>query len=485
MKRAFLTLVLGFLAGIGGAWTYATWLQQPLSHQAPERFASQYNPQEEPLAVETAPIRRSVPPDNTPDDFNLASQNSTASVVYIRTVSTRYGSRSWFDLFFDGNWQSQQVSSGSGVIYTEDGYIITNNHVINGADAIEVIHGKNSYAAELIGTDPNTDLAVLKVDARDLPAIQVASSKEVEVGDWVLAVGNPFNLTSTVTAGIVSAKGRQINVLKGRFPIESFIQTDAAINPGNSGGALVNTKGQLVGINTAILSQTGSYAGYGFAVPVDIVRKVTDDLIRYGDVQKAILGAEVIDLNQQVAQKYQLPTDQLDGVLVQKVYTNSAAGQAGLKPGDIIFRINDTPVNTSGTFDELLSYQSPGDKITVHYRRERKEEEVTLTLTNRAGTTELLIRETYEASSLGVIFESIPSAELSSMNLKAGIRVGKVKNGFFKKLGIPEGFIITSVNNRLMTDPAELTELLEKLKGKVIIRGVNEKGMGGYYSYVF
>lgn len=484
MKRAFLTLVLGFLAGIGGAWTYAAWLAPAPEHQAPERFAS-YGPSAGPIATDIPTVTRVLPAGDGPTDFTLASQNSTASVVYIRTVSTRYSSRSWYDLFFDGNWQSQQVGSGSGVIYTEDGYIITNNHVINGADAIEVIHGKNIYPAELIGTDPNTDLAVLKIDATHLPAIDIASSKEVQVGDWVLAVGNPFNLTSTVTAGIVSAKGRQINILKGRFPIESFIQTDAAINPGNSGGALVNTQGQLVGINTAILSQTGSYAGYGFAVPVDIARKVADDLIRYGDVQKAILGAEVIDLNQQVAQKYQLPTDQLDGVLVQKVFTNSAAGQAGLKPGDIILGINDTEINSSGTFDELLSYQSPGDQITISYRRKRKEQDITLTLTNRAGTTDLLISESYEAESLGVVFETIPGAELNSMNLKAGIRVGKVKNGFFKKLGIPQGFIITSVNNRLMTDPAELTELLEKLKGKVIIRGVNEKGMGGYYSYIF
>lgn len=218
-------------------------------------------------------------------DFVAASAQSTPSVVFIQTVGTgSYQNHSWFDWFFNGN--SQISSSGSGVIFSDNGYIITNNHVIEKADKIEVIHERRTYQAKVIGTDPSTDLAILKVEAEGLPAVKIGNSKNLQIGEWVLAVGNPFNLTSTVTAGIVSAKARNINVVNSQFPLESFIQTDAAINPGNSGGALVNSKGELVGINTAILSKTGSYTGYGFAVPVDIVVKVVKDLIKYGCVQK-------------------------------------------------------------------------------------------------------------------------------------------------------------------------------------------------------
>ncbi|MEQ9305937.1 MAG: trypsin-like peptidase domain-containing protein, partial [Marinoscillum sp.] len=230
-------------------------------------------------------------------DFVLASERTQSSVVFIQTLSEyEYRTGSWLDWFFEPR-SSQQISSGSGVILSEDGYIVTNNHVIENADRIKVVHGKKTYDAKMIGKDPSTDLAVLKIEMNDLPAIQFANSDDVSVGQWVLAVGNPFNLTSTVTAGIVSAKGRNINILKDKFPIESFIQTDAAINPGNSGGALVNTQGALIGINTAILSRTGTYSGYGFAVPSNIVRKVFDDVRKYGEVQKAFTGAEFIDIN--------------------------------------------------------------------------------------------------------------------------------------------------------------------------------------------
>lgn len=222
-------------------------------------------------------------------DFVEASKNSRESVVYIKTVSESYGRSSWLDLWLGGGGSMQQVGSGSGVIFKSDGYIITNNHVIDGADDIEVVRKKRTYKAKLVGSDPSTDLAVLKIEDTNLPAIKLGSSKDLEVGSWVLAVGNPFNLTSTVTAGIVSAKGRELNILKSNFPIESFIQTDAAINPGNSGGALVNPEGELVGINTAILSKTGSYAGYGFAVPIDIAKKIASDIIQYGMVQKPFL----------------------------------------------------------------------------------------------------------------------------------------------------------------------------------------------------
>ncbi|MEO1256571.1 MAG: trypsin-like peptidase domain-containing protein, partial [Bacteroidota bacterium] len=240
------------------------------------------------------------------ENFVEASDKSTGSVVFIQTLSeVEYRTGGWMDWFFEPR-SSQRIGSGSGVVFSEDGHIVTNNHVIMDADEITVIAGKRSYEATLVGRDPSSDLAVIKINSTDLQAIEKGDSENVKVGEWVLAVGNPFNLTSTVTAGIVSAKGRNINILKDKFPIESFIQTDAAINPGNSGGALVNAKGQLIGINTAILSRTGSYAGYGFAIPVNIVKKVFNDLVRYGEVQKGFTGAEVIDIDSELARRIEI-----------------------------------------------------------------------------------------------------------------------------------------------------------------------------------
>jgi S1-C subfamily serine protease len=291
-------------------------------------------------------------------------------VVFIQTVSSGGYQNNWFDWYFNFGTQQQVSSSGSGVIYSPNGYIITNNHVIEKAEKIEVIHEKKSYKAKVIGTDPSTDLALLKIETENLPAIKTGSSKNLQIGEWVLAVGNPFNLTSTVTAGIVSAKARNINVVNSQFPIESFIQTDAAINPGNSGGALVNVKGELIGINTAILSKTGSYTGYGFAVPVDIVNKVVKDLIKYGTVQKAFIGAEVTELNTNLMEKYKL--DDLSGVMVNYIQKDGAAEKIGLKKGDIIFKLNDQPINSKSEFDEYLSYFNPGDKVKITFKNDSK-----------------------------------------------------------------------------------------------------------------
>ena len=305
MKNIVATIVISFASGLGGAWVY----QQFLTVEYPRSVA--YSASETALIPPATtrlahyPEPAATAPRAAPgEDFALAAAQSTPSVVYIKTVSSRdYDRMSWLDMFFEGRGSSQQVSSGSGVIFRSDGYIVTNNHVIDKSDQIEVIHGKRTYEATVVGTDPSTDLAVLKVETEGLPEITLGRSSSLQVGEWVLAVGNPFNLTSTVTAGIVSAKGREINILRSNFPIESFIQTDAAINPGNSGGALVDRTGALVGVNTAILSRTGSYAGYGFAVPVDIVKKVVDDIIEYGEVQKAFFGANVVDITPTLAEQ--------------------------------------------------------------------------------------------------------------------------------------------------------------------------------------
>ena len=471
-------LVLSFLAGVLGAFTYETWLSS-----ANTEFFN----------TETIVPRHTTPSftANTPranfielpnEDFALASANSTPSVVYIKTVSEEYGRSTWLELFFEGR-PSQRASSGSGVIYSRDGFIVTNNHVIDQADRIEVIHGKRTYSAQVVGVDPSTDLAVLKVKANGLPQISLGNSRSLQVGEWVLAVGNPFNLTSTVTAGIVSAKGRKINILRSNFPIESFIQTDAAINPGNSGGALVDKTGALVGINTAILSKTGSYAGYGFAVPVDIVRKVVDDIITYGEVQKAFFGADVVDLTPERARE--LKTNDLSGVVLNYLQRNGSAEQAGLRKGDILVEIDGVIVDSQSDFEELISYYSPGESVTVNYKRDNKNYRTKLTFTNREGTTDLIKKEIYESEQLGADMEIISPVEADLLKINTGVKVIKVHGGLIRRLGIEENFVITSINGRTIRDPRELEEILTKIRGRVRIEGVNQRGVKGYYSFYF
>jgi len=415
------------------------------------------------------------------EDFVAASALCTQNVVFINTLSQQSTS-GWFDWYFGGGTQQVQ-GSGSGVIYSADGYVITNNHVIANSTKIEVVHEKKTYQAKVIGTDPSTDLALLKIEAQDLPAVKLGISKDVKIGEWVLAVGNPFNLTSTVTAGIVSAKGRNINIVNSQFPIESFIQTDAAINPGNSGGALVNVKGELIGINTAILSKTGSYTGYGFAVPVDIVKKIVKDLIKYGEVQKPFLGADVDELNTAYSEKLKL--DNLNGVIVSYIQKEGAAEKVGLKKNDIILKINEVDINSKGAFDEQLSYYSPGDKIKVTYKRDNKIQESNLVLTNREGTTEVLKRETFKSESLGADFEVVSKVERDKLGIANGVRIAKVGTGLIRRLSLSEGFIITSINKVPVNTPEDVVEILERIRGRVIIEGVTSSGQKGYYSYYF
>lgn len=391
-------------------------------------------------------------------------------------------------MFFGRDVGSKQVEkkvtgSGSGVIFSSDGYIITNNHVIDGADELQVIHGKQQYKAALIGTDPSTDLALLKVEASGLPNITISSAKNLSVGEWVLAVGNPFNLTSTVTAGIVSAKGRKIGILNDLFPIESFIQTDAAINPGNSGGALVNKKGELVGINTAILSQTGSYAGYGFAVPVDIAVKVVNDLRKYGEVQKAFIGADVMEVNAEIASRLNL--DSYNGVLLTRVEEGGAASQAGLENGDIINNINGEEIQGETQFSEYISYYRPGDKVAIGYQRNGKNKETTITLTNVEGTTGVIKKEVFEAKELGASFEVVPKVERQQLGIESGLRINEVNRGLISQMRLKKGFIIVAINNYTIESPKELSEVLQNIRGRVVVQGVDEDGEYRYYSYWF
>ncbi len=485
------TILVALVASALGVYATLTYVEHRgvagVSHSVPANVpASVYTGNTSPAdyspssATSRAQINSYMP---DAEGFVSASASSTASVVFIKNVNhIKYRTGHWMDWFFEPR-SAEQVSTGSGVFYSKDGYIITNNHVIDNADEIEVIHDKRTYKAQLIGTDPSTDLAVIKVEGASFPAIQLGSSEQVKVGEWVLAVGNPFNLASTVTAGIVSAKGRNINILKDKFPIESFIQTDAAINPGNSGGALVNTKGELIGINTAILSRTGSYAGYGFAVPVDIVKKVVNDLISYGEVQKVFIGAEYIDIDSDIAKEMEV--DGLNGVIITHVQKGWASDKAGLQKGDVIVEVNDKVIAGKSELEEKLGYMYPGDKLRLKVKRGSKTLQREVTLTNKEGTTDVIKKAIYQSESLQVVFEKVPKVERDLLGIESGVRVVEVGAGFFSKLEIPKNFIITEINNTPVSSPEELEEILERIRGRVIISGITSRGKKVYYPYLF
>lgn len=420
-----------------------------------------------------------------PNNFNLASEQSTPTVVYIKTTSTS-PSRSFDDWFFGGFFNQPQtvINSGSGVIVSKDGYIVTNNHVIEKATKVEVIlNNKQSFEATVIGTDPSTDLALLKINSQNnLTAISFFNSNEVKVGDWVLAVGNPFNLTSTVTAGIVSAKGRNLNILNNLFPIESFIQTDAAINPGNSGGALVNLNGELVGINTAIYSRTGSYNGYGFAIPANIVSKVIRDLKEYGAVQRAFVEAVVIDVDNAILEKLKL--NGAKGVFVSEVSNESNAKKAGLKKEDLILQIDGTPINSKAEFDEQISYRRPGEKINMQIFRKGERINIAFMLTNSEGTTDLVKqKEIATSDKLGADFEAITKLERDKFKTNNGFRITNIRNGIIRRMGLRDGFIITHINKIELTESKQVIDLLENMRGNIVIEGINPDGRRTYHSF--
>lgn len=480
MNKNIKIILLAFFAGIAGAFCHQWFSSFFNSTDSQTTRMPEYG------KSKLVKNERNIAPLSS-TDFVLASSLSTQSVVYIKTVADqKYDPFSLFDFYFGDNPGNRKITgSGSGVIFTSDGYIVTNYHVIEDAEKIEVIHKKKSYEAKIIGTDPNADLAIIKISTKNLPNIKLGSSKNLQVGEWVIAVGNPFNLNSTVTAGIVSAKGRDIDLLKGRFPLESFIQTDAAINPGNSGGALVNTKGELVGINTAILSRTGYYTGYGFAVPVDIVSKIFNDLIQFGEVQKAFSGLSITDLNSEIASKFGITNDDLEGALVTNVQPGTEAEKAAIKNGDVILKINNEPINGKSSYEENLSYYRPGDKVKISFRRGSQTIEKTITLTNREGTTSVLKSEIYTSDAIGVDLEVVSKVEKEKLDIKEGVRVVKVKKGLFSRLGIEEGFIITAINRREIKKPEDVEEILSNIGGRVVIEGVTKNGVKGHYSFYF
>lgn len=420
--------------------------------------------------------------DGATTDFTKAAERSMPAVVHIKSIKKAnysYNRDPFFDFFgFRPQRQGNQelVSTGSGVIISPDGYIVTNNHVIADGDRLEVtLYDNRSYMATVIGTDPSTDLGLIKIEEAGLPATGFANSDNVRVGEWVVAVGNPFNLSSTVTAGIVSAIGRDLEIIKDRAAIESFIQTDAAVNPGNSGGALVNLEGNLVGINTAISSPTGAYAGYAFAVPVNIVRKVVGDLKQFGTVQRGFLGIrEVYNLNGTLAKELNL--DISEGVVIEKLSQGGAAEMAGVRRGDVIVKADGISIKSDNKLSELLARKRPGDQIELSVLRKGKPMTFTASLTNQQGTTDILAKGRSEfLKELGADFGELNDRELAALaryDILGGVKVTKLYAGKLRQsTSIREGFVILKVDGQPITDSEELTDRLENTRGNIRLEG--------------
>lgn len=433
-----------------------------------------------------------------PLDFTTAAEKVMPAVVHIRSTqeARRQTEPTQMDIFRDffGQQMPQgpSQSSGSGVIINENGYIVTNNHVVQGADMVDVtLYDNRSYTAEVIGTDPDTDIALIKIMEKGLPYLSFVDSDKARIGEWVLAVGNPFNLNSTVTAGIISAKGRNINILGrntegGSTAIESFIQTDAAINPGNSGGALVELNGGLLGINTAIASPTGSYSGYGFAVPSNIVSKIVEDLIKYGVVQRGWLGVSIQTVNNQVAKELDLPVT--DGAYIAGFAENSSAKVAGMKEGDVVVKVDDTPIHSNTDLTAYVGLHRPGDKINVVVNRKGKEIEIPIVLKGRDGTEGIIkAEEKSEYAALGFQIEEVDKNVLEKLDIDHGVRVTELGNGKVARYtDMREGFILTRINDVPVKSVKEVNNILKSKKtGELIILSGVYEDFPREFNYAF
>jgi Do/DeqQ family serine protease len=412
-------------------------------------------------------------------DFTYAAEQTVHAVVHVHT-KTMVGAQAdnpimeWF--YGDRYSKPREVSGyGSGVIISNDGYIITNNHVIENAENVDItLNDKRTFIARVVGRDPSTDIALLKIKADNLPYIKYGDSDLLKLGEWVLAVGNPFNLTSTVTAGIVSAKGRNLGLIEGDYRIESFIQTDAALNMGNSGGALVNTKGLLVGITSAILSPSGAYAGNSFAIPVAIVKKVVSDLKEFGEVQRAIIGVNIKDVDSYDADKKNL--NEVKGVLITRIIEDGSAKDAGMKENDVIVKFDGLTVNSVSELQEQVGKHRPGDKATVTYLRNGKETTVPIVLKNVAGNTSVVTAGMGVELVYGAKLESLGSTDKRSLNVDYGVKVSELNEGRFKDLGIKRGYIILSVNGKKVKSPAEVKQFTNNESTLKSIGGIQSDG---------
>lgn len=438
-----------------------------------------------------------------PDGINFvaAASLATPAVVHVNTT-VAYSARNQRDPlqeFFqlppregegDDAQRGMPMSSGSGVIISADGYIVTNNHVVDGATKVDIsLENNKRYEAKIIGTDPTTDLALLKIDATGLPFVKFGDSDAMQVGEWVLAVGNPFDLNSTVTAGIISAKARNIGILRDadNLQVESFLQTDAVVNPGNSGGALVNLGGELIGINTAIATRTGSYSGYSFAVPSTLVKKVMNDLMEFGTVQRGLLGVNIIDISPELGKFLgkDFPVDQ--GVYIRGVNENSGGKEAGLKEGDIIIGVDGRKTTSVANLQEIVARKRPGDKVVVEYLRDGKTVKATATLKNFAGDTDIVKKVIPKVTEFeGVVFEELPAKVKESLKLSGGAVIGSVQGGKWRTAGARPGFVVTSIiasEGRVrIQGPDQLIEVLADLSGEeIVVLGMFQDGTEYYF----
>ena len=488
MKRLF--VIFGVVA-LSAATTLATLrVADTISSDNLSEATHSTSPFSENAATD-ALFAASVVPAEYPD-LTYAAENAVKAVVNIVATKQVEG-RQYFDPFFEffgypqgGAQQREAKAGGSGVIISEDGYIVTNNHVIEGATKLRVtLPDGRAFDAKTIGTDPATDVALIKIDASGLPTLPFGSSDDLRLGEWVLAIGYPMELQSTITAGIVSAKARQLGALNNRYGIESFIQTDAAVNPGNSGGALVNTRGELVGINTIIKTSTGSYVGYSFAVPETIVRKVVVDLKESGVVQRAVLGISFRAIDQQFIDELGDDSDikEIGGIYVASVAEGGSASEAGLRKGDVILSVDGVAVNDSATFLEQIGKRRPGDEITLKLRRGEKDITTKATLQNKAGETSLLSPESVDVEAvLGGQFETISEKSTKALDIRGGVQVVKIKQGgLLERTRIKEGYIITHINDRQIRSIDDLARLTDKIRS---IDGVYPNGRASSYMIV-
>jgi serine protease Do len=406
-------------------------------------------------------------------NFDEAARLVTPAVVHI---NTRYGGGSFSINALDQYLNPHALASGSGVILSDDGYIVTNHHVIEDANSIEVVLNNNQrFFAKIIGQDPSTDLALLKIKAKNLPFVRYGDSDRIVPGEWVLAIGNPFELNSTVTAGIVSAKARNIGILgdKNNLQVESFIQTDAAVNPGNSGGALVNLSGELIGINSAIATSTGTYSGYSFAIPVSLVKKIVDDLLEFGQVQRGLLGVQISDVTPDLADSRNLNV--VRGVFVSYVNKGSAAETSGIEPGDVITAIDNHTVNGTSELQEWVARKRPGQNILVRFIRDGEDKEVTARLRDFQGSEETK-KKTVSYELEGAILEEVPYSKLTELSLDGGVLVKKLSFGKWKKAGVKENFIITHIDKVAIDNVSDLNRAMEMKKGGVLVEGLMING---------
>jgi serine protease Do len=490
METNDLKKVLGVLLVVAAVVTlsFSVFSKAEKQHK---KTTTYFNDQAYARQVNYSPSRTAAPTGGFPD-FTEAASKTVQAVVHIRCSYMQksnyydqyYGNNPFFQYFFGQPQRprEEQVQQfGSGVIISSDGFIVTNNHVVQDADSVQVtLNDKRIFFAKVIGNDPSSDIAVVKIDASNLVFLTYGNSDELKVGEWVLAVGNPYNLTSTVTSGIVSAKARDINILGGENTIRSFIQTDAPVNPGNSGGALVNTSGELVGINAAIASNTGSFTGYAFAIPVNIVRKVVDDIMKYGMVQKALLGVRMQELTPRLAEK--MGINNLQGVYVSSIMPHSAAEEAGVKQGDVMTKLGGLNVNSMAQVMEVMGEHRPGDKVDLEFYRDGKQHNVSLVLKNDEGSTK--IEKSDESAEMsGGSYEPASKDEMRRLGIDHGIKVKKLFSGKLKKAGIKEGFIITAIDHQPVTNIQELKRALQSKKDGLLIEGVYPNGLRYFYGF--